>query len=144
MTIKVEELPVAGKAIRDGMSFYFRPDDARRLVRECDERDIAVIGIDGLTLVEDDGIQPHLDLIADYGSLSIDWSGVSWPEFRQRCNSSALNFFDLAEAAGKEGELVFDISLMKNDEYAGFLQRRASWLEAHPDVAKALKAKSRS
>jgi hypothetical protein len=99
--------------------------------------------MDGLTLVED-GIEPHIDLIADYGSLDHDWSGVSWPEFRQRCNSSALHFFDVAEAADKEGELVFDISLMKSDEYPDFLQKRQSWLEAHPDIAKALKAKSRS
>jgi hypothetical protein len=143
MTIKVEELEVSSRAVRRAKSLYFRPNDARALIEECDERDIAVIGVDGLTL-DETGIQPHMDLIADYSALVNDWSGVSWAEFRRRCNKSALGFFKFAEAAGKEGDLVFDISLMQDDEYADFLEKRASWLAKHPDVAEALKLKSRA
>jgi hypothetical protein len=139
---EVEQLPIASRAIKRSNSLYFTPDDARTLVEQCEARDLAVLGIEGLTL-DASGIQPHMDLLADYGALSIDWSGVSWPEFRGRCNKSALGFFKFAEAADKEGELVFYFSLLASHEYDDFLAKRASWLEAHPDVAKALKAKSR-
>jgi hypothetical protein len=120
MSIKaIEDLPVTAKAIQRAKSLYFDPVDARQLVLECGEHNLAVIGIEGLTL-GDDWIRPDLDLIADHTALETNWSGYVWSEFLEICNRSALEFLEFAENAKKNGRLVFDFVLMRSDEFKRF------------------------
>ena len=117
-------LPVSRKAIRRSRSLYFRLDDAKQLVKECEENDLAVIGIEGLTL-DEKGITPHLDLIADHTALAVDWGGYSWDRFRSKCNASALNFLEMAEKTADKTNLVFDFALMQSPEFDEFQRRHA-------------------
>ena len=107
-----ELLAVSSKAIRRSKSLYFRLDDAINLVKECEEKDLAVTRVEGLSL-EHDGILPHLDLILDCLAREVDWTGFSWEQFRDKCNASAMEFL---ERTNGRRDLVFYFNVMRENE----------------------------
>ena len=121
MTVdKAEEgLKATRRAIRRGQSLYFRIEDARDLVRECERNDLAVVGAEGFSIGEN-GILPHLDMIADCLAWANDWYGFDWGGFRNDCNRFMLDF--LEEGSGKriDGTLVFNFVVMEPGEYDDF------------------------
>lgn len=122
MSIEIEELKISSKAIRESNSFYFRRKDALDMVKECQERDLAAAGIEGLSL-DPDGILPHMDLIFD--AFAGDWTGVVWEEFRDRCNKSAIQFLKAAE---ERDNLVFDFVVLDKDEFNFYRQKERRFL----------------
>jgi hypothetical protein len=122
MTSALERLSATSKAIQEAKSFYFRREDAKELIEECDRKDLAVVGIEALTRKDDGGIIAHLDLIADFLATEIDWSGHNWESFRRKCNKAAVEFLDEADASGHPN-LVFDCLVMEQGEFADYLER---------------------
>jgi hypothetical protein len=114
-----QQLKVAKKAIRRAKSLYFRRPDSFEVLRECEEKGLAVAGIEGLELQEDGGITPRLDMIFD--GFGGDWSRLSWDEFREACNSSALQFLEWTE---ERDDLIFDFDVLAKAGFEAHLGRR--------------------
>lgn len=113
------QLKVAHKAIKRAQSLYFRRRDAFSVLVECKEKGFAVAGIEGLILDVDGGITPRLDMIFDgFGS---DWSRLGWDEFRDACNSSALQFLSHTE---DRDDLIFDFDVIAKAGFEAHLERR--------------------
>lgn len=119
---QLEQLDTANRAARQDKSLYFRIGDAKELIAECERKDLAVVGIEALTLKDNGGIVQHLDLIADYLAAENAWSGYSWGAFRRECNKSAVGFLKVAQASGYPN-LIFDFLVMEQGEYGAYLER---------------------
>ena len=98
---------------------YFYLEDAKQFVKECEAKDIAVIGVEGFTL-DETGILLHLDLIADYTAIDADWHGYVWDQFRRQCNDATRDFLDTAAATKAVSSLVFNFVVMKPEKFGEF------------------------
>ena len=88
---------------------YKDRDEAVTFVQGCEERDIAVLGIEGF--VEKDGLVAQLDIIADFSPLSQD---VTWDEYRPKVNRIAIAFL---EKAPERQNLVFEFETWSRDDW---------------------------
>lgn len=75
--------------IVQGGELYFSLPKAFDFLVECQENDIAVIGIEGF-LCNQGMIKPQLDMIADYSSASAS----GWQEYREMCNQYSQDFLE--------------------------------------------------
>lgn len=114
-----QQFKVADKAIRRAKSLYFRRPDAFAVLAECEEKGFAVAGIEGFVLGAEGAITPRLDMIFD--GFGGDWSRLTWNEFRDSCNSSALQFLNWTE---ERDDLIFDFDVIAEAGFEAHLARR--------------------
>lgn len=85
---KVEQV-FQEKGVSRGGERYLRVPDARDLVEELKEANCAIVGIEGVELLEDE-IRPLMDTIADFSKDPED----TWKGYVLDCAWQARNFLD--------------------------------------------------
>lgn len=105
----------AGGEIR-GNELYVHLELARRFVEMANERNLAIIGVEGFRRI-DKFIQPDSALIIDIDSLGGQyWKTRSWDLYRRYCNVCAGLFLD---AAPTEDNIVYNFVTTSCEECHG-------------------------
>ena len=100
-----------GRVVDSFNDLYFTREVAIQFVRDCEEANIAILGIEGF-VQSNKGLYPQMDLIGDF---SPQGSYPSWEEYRRLANESAMRL--LAEADDR-ASLVFIINAWTAEEWA--------------------------
>ena len=95
--------------IFQGGELYLATPAALKFLTNCEENDLAVIGVEGFQY-HCGKVKPLLDQIADYSSAKAS----RWEEFRDVCNTSCKAFiFGLPQ----EEELVVNFTVLSQEEW---------------------------
>jgi len=82
---------------------------AEQLVDSCEESNLAIIGIDGFTILNG-AIRPELGIIADFSSVQEG----HWSKYRQRCNQAAKRFLSNFQ---HRDNLSFSFTMLNREEW---------------------------
>jgi hypothetical protein len=82
---------------------------AQQLVDSCEESNLAIIGIDGFTILNG-AIRPELGIIADFSSVQEG----HWSKYRQRCNQAARRFLSNFR---HQDNLSFSFTMLNREEW---------------------------
>ena len=79
-------------------------------MRDCQRRDLAIIGIEGFML-QNEEIIPQLDAIADFSSVA----STDWKTYQATCNKAAKYF--LKEMNNDERTMLFNFVVQSKSEW---------------------------
>ncbi|PSN12862.1 hypothetical protein C7293_18390 [filamentous cyanobacterium CCT1] len=93
-----------------GEELYIPSQYAISFVEDCRLQNVAVIGIEGFLITEQQ-IMPLLDEIADFSSIV----SSDWQDYVSQCNAAAKNFI---EVSSKDRKRFFNFVVINQDEWA--------------------------
>jgi hypothetical protein len=97
----------APRGIVRGGELYLDAPTMQKYIGKAEKLGLAVVGVEGFEL-HGTGLQPRLDLIADYSGAR-----DTWPEYRLFCNKNAAGW--IAEVA--ERNLIFAATVLTEEEW---------------------------
>lgn len=98
------------RGLQRGREVYLDAGTAAEYVRDCENENVAILGIEGFLLRGDDLI-PQMDLICDFSPRD---SSLGWEQYRAQVNRDALTFLN---GVNDRDALVFEFEVLVPEQY---------------------------